>query len=135
MKKPIVLICCLVAPAAFAQTSTAVPVHHALTLKPSDIVVTSPPYNAQCNGTADDTAALNAAAAAANAAGGGTVSFPTGVCTTSTGIPIYSNVTYAGQGVTATTVALLNGSNKDVFYGTSNGYGSTMVNYASGYQT
>jgi hypothetical protein len=132
----LILIYFLAVPAALAQTSTAIPVHHAVTtLKAADIVVTSPPYNATCNGTADDTAALNAAAAAANAAGGGTVSFPTGVCTTTTGVPIYSNVTYAGQGVTATTVALLNSSNKDVFYGTSNGYGSTMVNYSAGYQT
>ena len=72
MKQPILLICFLAAPAAFAQTSTAIPVHRALTTpKAADIVVSGPPYNATCNGTADDTAALNAAAAAANAAGGG----------------------------------------------------------------
>jgi hypothetical protein len=135
MKQPILLICCLAAPAAFAQTTTTIAVHRGLIPKPSDILVNGPPYNALCNGTADDTAALNAAAAAANAAGGGTVVLPTGVCTTSTGIPIYNKVTYTGQGIASTTVAPRNGSNIDVFYGSSNGYGSTMVNYASGYQT
>jgi hypothetical protein len=138
MKQSIVLICWLTAPLTFAQTNTnlaGTAVLRPAAPRPGDIVVSGPPYNAQCNGTADDTAALNSAAAAANTAGGGRVLLPAGVCTTSTGVPIYSNVTYAGEGVNVTSVALRNGSNKDVFYGTANGYGSTMVNYASGYQT
>ncbi len=102
---------------------------------PAQISVTSPPYNAQCNGTYDDTAALNAAAAAANAAGGGTVALPAGTCTTSTGIPLYSYVSYVGEGINATFVKLRNGSNTDVFHGTVNGYGSAMVNYSSAWET
>ena len=138
MKHLIFLNFCLTASLVFAQTSAnfrSTAIRHPITPRPGDIVVSGPPYNAQCTGTSDDTAALNAAAAAANTARGGRVLLPAGVCTTSTGIPIYSNVTYAGEGADVTQVALLNGSNKDVFYGTSNGYGSTMVNYASGYQT
>lgn len=133
MKKSIVLICCLTAPLTFAQTSTAV--RRVVTPQPGDIVVSGPPYNAQCNGTSDDTAALNSAAAAANSAGGGRLLLPAGTCTTSTGIPIYNNVAYAGEGVNVTTVMLRNSSNADVFYGTVNGYGSMMVNYAAGYET
>lgn len=137
MKKTTILIFCVIfcvaTSAAFAQRATGV--FPAVTLQPTDIVVAQPPYNARCNGTADDTAALNAAAAAANTAKGGRVVFPSGVCTTSTGIPIYNNVSYVGEGVNITYIALRNGSNRDVFYGTVNGYGSTMVNYSAGYET
>lgn len=129
------MTCALIFCSVFAQGGTPAYAPRTSTPKPSDIVVTGPPYNAECNGTYDDTAALNAAAAAANTAKGGRVVLPAGVCTTSTGIPIYSNVSYTGEGPNVTTVALRNGSNKDVFYGTTNGYGSTMVNYAAGYQT
>jgi hypothetical protein len=37
-------------------------------------------YGAKCDGTTDDTAAINAANAAINAAGGGTLRFPIGTC-------------------------------------------------------
>ena len=89
MKWPLIVICCLT---GYAQQKAST---SAATSTTAQIIVTGPPYNAQCNGTYDDTAALNAAALAASA-GGGIVELPAGTCTTSTGIPLYSFVSYVG---------------------------------------
>lgn len=71
-------------------------------------------YGAAGDGTTDDQAAILAAVAAANAAGGGIVFFPAGTYLTSQTITVYSNVTYLGAGIGATTLKLKNAANVDL---------------------
>jgi hypothetical protein len=91
-------------------------------------VVTS---GALCNGTNDDSTAINNAVSAANTAGGGSVLFPAGTCIT-TGITIYPNIRYIGAGVGATTLKLKAGANTNVFTGSVAGYsGGVIANYVA----
>lgn len=63
-----------------------------------------------------DTAALQAAETAANAHGGGIIRYPAAVCVTGN-LTFYSGSWHVGQGQQATTIALANGSNSDLFTG------------------
>jgi hypothetical protein len=61
-------------------------------------LVTSSPYNAKCDGTTDDSVAIQAAINAAQANGSGTVVFPFGTCITSTTLTITASyVSLQGQ--------------------------------------
>lgn len=64
------------------------------------IDVTAPPYNAVCDGSTDDSTAINSAITAANVSGG-VVLFPAGLtCATASPLNILSNVTISGYGAT-----------------------------------
>ena len=78
----------------------------------SNIVVdvSRPPYNAIGNGTANDTAAFQAAIDAVSAAGGGTVTVPAGRFRVAN-LLLKSNVRLIGAGKRATILHLLAGSN------------------------
>lgn len=76
--------------------------------------VKDPAYGALCNGSNDDSTAINAAATAANTAGGGIVLFPNGVCI-GENIVIYPNTIYQGQGRGATTIRGAAGTTTAVF--------------------
>jgi hypothetical protein len=97
---------------------------------PGTVYVNARDAGATGNGSADDTAAINSAVALCNSKGSGTIFFPAGTYITS-GIPIYSNCHYIGAGTAATVIKLKNGANDDVFKGSVNGYGATMVNYSA----
>jgi hypothetical protein len=62
-------------------------------------------FGARCDGTADDTSAFRAAIAAAAAAGKGTILAPKGRCIISGPLAWESNVSLAGAGMHATTLA------------------------------
>ncbi len=67
-------------------------------------------YNAQGNGSADDTQAITAAIAAAQGAGGGSVYFPQGQYLISSNIPITSNgINLIGAGQDATVLLVASG--------------------------
>ncbi len=66
---------------------------------PTRVLVTSPPYNAACNGTADDTVALQSALNTVGAlVQGGAVLIPSAICYTASGITVPSNVNLVGNG-------------------------------------
>ncbi len=66
--------------------------------------VKSAPFNARCDGQADDARAIQAAERAAANAGGGAVYIPAGKCKISTGIQWDSNVSLQGAGMHQTTL-------------------------------
>jgi len=61
-------------------------------------------FQARCNGSSDDTTAIQRAESAAARAGGGVVRLPRGKCVISTGIAWDSNVTLKGAGMNETTL-------------------------------
>ena len=71
-------------------------------------------YGAAMDGTADDTAEINAATAAAQAAGGGVVNLGAGTALVSDSLILREGVYIRGEGPGATTIKLANGANKDV---------------------
>lgn len=92
-------------------------------------------FGALCDGSTDDSTAINNAVSAANSAGGGDVTFPAGTCIT-TGVTIYSNVNYIGQGTGATTIKLKASSNTNVFQGSVAGYAAGVIaNYVAAANT
>lgn len=67
-------------------------------------------YGARCDGTTDDTSALNAAILAASNAGGGVVQLPAGSVYITGNVDARNRVTLAGSGMERTTVTLANGA-------------------------
>lgn len=61
-------------------------------------------YGAKCNGTTDDTTAIQTAATAVTTAGGGILMFPTGNCKISNTITVGTGTTLSGYGTTLTPI-------------------------------
>lgn len=91
-------------------------------------------FGARGDGMTDDTAAITAAINAANSAGGGGVFFPAGTFVSGTQL-LYSNVHLFGAGFEATVLQLKAGANADLLQGSINGYGATLVNIGSAFQS
>lgn len=74
---------------------------------PQSAVLNARQYGMVCNGTTNDTAALNAAISAANSAGGAIVQLPSGTCALGATVVMQTGVTLRGSGRFATTLKAL----------------------------
>lgn len=87
-------------------------------------------YGAKCDGTTDDTAAINLALVTAHSAVGGVVVLPSGTCL-ETGITMKSGTTLVGQGQTATILKIAgtgNGVTKTAPINSSTAVNTTVAN-------
>jgi hypothetical protein len=103
---------------AWAAAAPAVAGLHGKAAAASSTAAAAPPrdvkaFGAHGDGTADDTAALQAAIDAAHAAGGGAVDFPPGTYSTRT-LTIHSRVHLIGAGFEATILKLRDGTDDDL---------------------
>ena len=73
-------------------------------------------YGAVCDGSTDDTTAIQTAMNAANAAGGGTIIFPPGTCISQT-LTLNNFEQLRGGGINATVLKLKTGTNADMIIG------------------
>lgn len=89
-------------------------------------------YGAAGTGFVDDYPAIMRTITAAQIGGqGATVFFPAGVYRISQPLPLLNYITFKGASRFNTKIQSSNGANCDIFTGSINGYGSTMVNIAA----